>query len=101
MNDFCPPGPLLASIGDHISAMKRIERQREKEVAIVAVLAGGKGLRKTQIRRRQKTLGYLGPLVVCRRMNLLFTQTVRWGSELFLFILHFNQCIVKYKIFGY
>jgi hypothetical protein len=98
---LCPPGPLPASIGDHISAIKRVERQREKEVAIVAVSAGWRGLRKTQIRRQQKTLGHLRPLGVCRRMNLLFKQTVSWGSELFIFILHFNQCIVKYKIFGY
>jgi hypothetical protein len=60
------------SIGDHISAIKRIERQREKEVAIVAFSAGGRRLREIQTRRQQKTLGHLGLLGVCRRMNLVF-----------------------------
>jgi hypothetical protein len=97
---LCPPVPLLASIGDHIRYKEN--RKTKKEVANVAFSAGGRGLRKIQIRQQQKTLACLGPLGVCRRMNLVFKKKLSDGIIRifsFYFTFYLMYCKIKKKNF--
>jgi hypothetical protein len=67
---LCIDPPPHSEVGEHGSAIKEVERLREREgVAIVAVSADGRGW-KDQILRQQKTLGpYL--FITCFLNNMV------------------------------